>query len=171
MPAIYVCPKSQVPEVAARLKPSHLITLLDPADHMPTPEGIAALRHLRLGMNDIVHGAAEQTAPDEQHVREIIAFAQSWDRTRPMLIHCWAGISRSTATAFTVACMLNARGREERIATALRAASPFAYPNLRIVALADNLLDRDGRMVEAIDRMGPARQTYESELFSLGLEH
>jgi len=49
MPLIYVCPKSQVPDVAERLKPSHLITLLDPADHMPTPEGLAADRHLRLG--------------------------------------------------------------------------------------------------------------------------
>ena len=171
MSAVYVCPKSQVPDAAERLKPSHLITLLDPSDDMPTPEGVAAHRHLRLGMNDIVHGLPDQTPPDEQHVREIIAFAQTWDRKRPMLIHCWAGISRSTATAFTVLCLLNARGRERKIATALRSASPFAYPNLRIVALADNLLDRDGRMVEAIDQMGPARAAFESELFALEIEH
>jgi predicted protein tyrosine phosphatase len=171
MPLIYVCPKSQVPEVAERLKPSHLITLLDPADEMPTPEGIAALRHLRLGMNDVVQALPDHTPPDEQHVREIIAFAREWDRKRPMLIHCWAGISRSTATAFTVACMLNPHGREERIALALRAASPYAFPNSRIVAFADHLLGRGGRMVDAIDRMGPAQATYESRLFSLGLEH
>jgi predicted protein tyrosine phosphatase len=171
MPAIYVCPKSQVPDVSERLKPSHLITLLDPADHMPTPEGIAAQRHLRLGMNDVVHALPDHTPPDEQHLREIIAFAQSWDRSRPMLIHCWAGISRSTATAFTIACMINPHGREERIAKALRAASPYAYPNARIVALADHLLERKGRMVDAIDRMGPALATFESRLFSLGLEH
>jgi predicted protein tyrosine phosphatase len=171
MPAIYVCPKSLVPDASERLKPSHLITLLDPADHMPTPEGIAAQRHLRLGMNDVVHALPDHTPPDEQHLREIIAFAQSWDRSRPMLIHCWAGISRSTATAFTIACMINPHGREERIAQALRAASPYAYPNARIVALADHLLERKGRMVDAIDRMGPALAAFESRLFSLGLEH
>ena len=171
MPLIYVCPKSQVPDVAERLKPSHLITLLDPADHMPTPEGLAADRHLRLGMNDVVHGQPDQTPPDEQHVREIIAFAQTWDRRRPMLIHCWAGISRSTATAFTVACMLNPRGRERQIALALREAAAHAQPNLRIVALADALLDRDGRMVEAVDQMGPARAVYEGDLFALALKH
>jgi predicted protein tyrosine phosphatase len=88
-----------------------------------------------------------------------------------MLIHCWAGISRSTATAFTIACMINPHGREERIAQALRAASPYAYPNARIVALADHLLERKGRMVDAIDRMGPALAAFESRLFSLGLEH
>lgn len=171
MPLIYVCPKSQVPEVAERLRPSHLITLLDPRDEMPTPECVVSHRHLRLGLNDIVHALPDQTPPDEQHVREIIAFARDWDRKRPMLVHCWAGISRSTATAFTIACMVNPPGREERIAQALRAASPFAYPNARIVALADHLLSREGRMVEALDRMGPAIATYESQLFSLGLEH
>ncbi len=171
MSAIYVCPKSQVPDAAERLRPSHLITLLDPSDEMPTPEGIAAHRHLRLGMNDVVHALPDHTPPDEQHVREIIAFAQTWDRKRPMLVHCWAGISRSTATAFTVLCMLNPRGRETQIAVALRNAAAHAQPNLRIVALADHLLDRDGRMVEAVDQMGPARATYEGELFGLGLEH
>ena len=171
MPAIYVCPKSQVPDAAERLRPSHLITLLDPADEMATPEGIAAHRHLRLGMNDVVQALPDHTPPDEQHVREIIAFAQTWDRKRPMLIHCWAGISRSTATAFTIACMINPRGREGRIAMALRGASPYAYPNARIVALADHLLSRDGRMVDAIDQMGPAQATYESQLFALGLDH
>ena len=171
MPLIYVCPKSQVPEAAEQLRPSHLITLLDPADEMATPEGIPAHRHLKLGLNDIVQSLPDHTPPDEQHVREIIAFAQSWDRKRPMLIHCWAGISRSTATAFTVACMLTPHGREARIARALRAASPYAYPNTRIVAFADHLLGRDGRMVDAIDQMGPAEMTYESRLFSLGLEH
>jgi predicted protein tyrosine phosphatase len=171
MPAIFVCPKSQVPDAAARLKPSHLITLLDPRDEMPTPEGIAAHRHLRLGMNDVVQALPDHTPPDEQHVREIIAFAQDWDRKRPMLIHCWAGISRSTATAFTVLCMINPHGREALIAKAMRSASPHAYPNSRIVALADHLLARQGRMVDALDLMGPAQATYENQLFSLGLEH
>ena len=171
MPLIYVCPKSQVPEAAERLRPSHLITLLDPRDEMATPEGIPAHRHLRLGLNDIVQLLPDHTPPDEQHVREIIGFARDWDRKRPMLIHCWAGISRSTATAFTVACMLNPHGREERIARALRSASPTAYPNARIVALADHLLSRGRRMVDALDQMGPAQAAYEAQLFSLGLDH
>jgi predicted protein tyrosine phosphatase len=171
MPLIYVCPKSQVPDAAERLRPSHLITLLDPRDDMPTPECVPPQRHLRLGLNDVVQALPDHTPPDEQHVREIIAFAETWDRARPMLVHCWAGISRSTATAYAIACMLNKHGAEERIALALRAASPYAYPNARIVALADHLLKRDGRMVDALDRMGPAQAAYESQLFGLRLDH
>ncbi len=167
MPAIYVCPKSKVPDAARELRPSHLITLLDPADDMPTPEEIPGHRHLKLGLHDIATARPEYIAPDEQHVRELIAFARGWDRRQPMLIHCWAGISRSTASAFTVACMMNEPGREHEIARMLRARAAHAQPNPRIVALADALLDRDGRMVEAVDAMGPGSVVFEGVLFSL----
>ena len=167
MPAIYVCPKSKVPDAARELRPSHLITLLDPADEMPTPEDIPGHRHLRLGVHDIAIARPEFTAPDEQHVRELIAFARGWDRRQPMLIHCWAGISRSTATAFTIACLFNEPGREHDIARLLRARAAHAQPNPRIVALADALLDRDGRMVDAVDAMGPGSVVFEGVLFAL----
>jgi len=167
MPAIYVCPKSQVPDAARRLRPSHLVTLLDPADHMPTPDEVPGHRHLKLGMHDISAVRGDHIAPDEQHVRELIAFAKDWDRSQPMLIHCWAGISRSTASAFTIACMLNEPGSEADIARRLRKAAAHAQPNLRIVALADTILSRDGRMVEALDAMGPASVVFEGQLFAL----
>jgi predicted protein tyrosine phosphatase len=170
MPAIYVCPKSKVPDSVLRLRPSHLITLLDPADDMPTPDDFPGHRHLRLGMHDIATARPEYTAPDEMHVRELIAFARDWDRRQPMLIHCWAGISRSTASAFTVACMMTKPGDEQAIAQRLRKAAPHAQPNPRIVALADALLERDGRMVDAVDAMGPGEVVFEGRLFALTLE-
>ena len=167
MPAIYVCAKSQVADAARRLRPSHLITLLDPSDDMPTPEEVLGHCHLRLGVHDIATARPEFVAPDEMHVRELIAFAKLWDRKQPMLVHCWAGISRSTASAYTIACMLNEPGREHDIAMLLRRRAAHAQPNLRIVAIADALLSRDGRMVEAVDAMGPGRIAFEGELFSL----
>lgn len=170
MPAIYVCPKSKVPESVLRLRPSHLITLLDPADDMPTPDDFPGHRHLRLGMHDIAIARPEFTAPDEMHVRELIAFVRDWDRKHPILIHCWAGISRSTASAFTVACMVSAPGREHAIAQRLRQSAPHAQPNPRIVAFADAILERDGRMVDAIDTMGPASVVFEGHLFALSLD-
>ena len=169
MPAIYVCPKSKVPDSVQRLRPSHLITLLDPTDDMPTPDDVPGHRHLRLGLHDIATARADLTAPDEMHVRELIAFARDWDRSQPMLIHCWAGISRSTASAFAIACMMTAPGREHELARRLRENAPHAQPNPRIVAFADALLDRDGRMLDAIDAMGPAEIVFEGRLFALPL--
>ena len=71
-----------------------------------------------------------------------------------MLIHCWAGISRSTGTAFVIACERSPEADERHIALALRRAAPHALPNRRIVGLADQLMGRGGRMVAALDAMG-----------------
>ena len=87
-------------------------------------------------------------------MERILAFAQDWDEQAPMLIHCWAGISRSTATAFTLACARNPQADELEIALRMRRASPSAFPNRRIVALADDILGRRGRMLEAVEAMG-----------------
>lgn len=167
MPAIHVSPKSKVPALSLQIRPSHLITLLDPDDLMPTPEGISGHRHLRLGMHDVTSERALHTPPDEMHVRELLDFAKSWDRSQPMIVHCWAGISRSTASAFAIACMLNVPGREREIAMLMRQRAPHAQPNSRIVAFADHLLERQGRMVDAVDAMGPGRVVFEGVPFAL----
>src|SRR5262249_38174958 len=74
---------------------------------------------------------------------------------KPLVVHCYAGISRSTAGAYVAACALNPRRDELAIARQLRRASATATPNSRFVALADRMLCREGRMVAAIDAIGP----------------
>ncbi len=86
-----------------------------------------------------------------------------------MLIHCFAGVSRSTAAAFIAACALAPKRDEIDIAHALRAASPTATPNARLVALADHALGRSGRMNEAIAAIGRGRDCFEGEPFALEL--
>jgi predicted protein tyrosine phosphatase len=87
-----------------------------------------------------------------------------------MVVHCYAGISRSTAAAFTAACALNPQRDEMQIARAIRAASHTAQPNAAIVAIADTLLKRNGRMVRAVEAMGPAHFAEEGVPFRLDLE-
>jgi predicted protein tyrosine phosphatase len=151
---LIVCGLSEVERLVALRRPSHLVTLLDPASMIETPAGLAARRHLRVGVNDIAEPMEGLVLPGEQVVSDLIAFARDWDESAPMLIHCWAGISRSTAAAFTIACERSAPGKEADIAWALREAAPHAYPNRRIVALADDLLGRQGRMVDAVEAIG-----------------
>lgn len=149
---IIVCPLSHVADQVAARRPSHLITLLDPADMIPTPEGVA--RHLRVGVNDIPEPTEGLIHPEETHVRQILDFARDWDARAPMLVHCWAGISRSTATAFILACERNPAVSEHLIAWTLRTAARHAYPNRALVALGDDLLGRGGRMVDAVEAIG-----------------
>ncbi len=153
---IIVCPLSHVGAVVRARRPSHLITLLNPEDLglVETPESIAAERHLRLGVSDIADPIEGLTAPQEAHVLTALEFARGWGETSPLLVHCWAGISRSTATAFVLACDRNPEASETAIARALREAAPHACPNRRIVRLADDILGRGGRMADAIERIG-----------------
>ena len=108
--------------------------------------------------------------PGEAHVTRLIEFVTGWDRAAPMVVHCYAGISRSTASAFAAACMLNPHRDEIAIARQIRAASPIAQPNRLIVSLADKALGRDGRMLRALDEMGPGSMTVEGRPFQLDLD-
>ena len=109
------------------------------------------------------------TAPAEEHVARLIDFVGRWDRAAPMVVHCYAGISRSTAGAFVAACALNPERDEQQIAWEIRRASRTATPNPRIVSLADQLLKRDGRMIRAIETIGPGDFATEGHPFRLDI--
>jgi predicted protein tyrosine phosphatase len=166
---IIVCPLSHVPEVIAARRPSHLVTLLGPASMIETPQGIEPERHLRLGLHDITDPAEDMILPTASHMGELLAFGAGWTGEAPVLVHCWAGISRSTASAFILACARNPKADEAMIAKALRRASPTAAPNRRLVALADDLLRRDGRMSRAVEAIGAGDTTQEGRPFDLAL--
>lgn len=153
--AIFVCPLSRVDELIAARRPSRVVSLLDPATRFPDAARHGIQHHHRVEIHDITEEVAGWTCPSVPHVRSLLAFLQAWDRAEgALLVHCYAGISRSTATAFIAACLHNPGAPESAIAKALRAASPSATPNRRIVGLADKELRRDGRMLAAIDSIG-----------------
>ena len=151
---LIICGLSEVPRLIEARRPSHLVTLLDPASMIDTPAGVGAERHLRLAVNDIVVPTEGLVAPTARLVEDLLAFGADWDETAPMLIHCWAGISRSTACAFILACERSPEADERAIALAMRQAAPHAFPNRRIVALADDMMNRRGRMLDAVEAMG-----------------
>jgi predicted protein tyrosine phosphatase len=164
---IHVCPLSAVDTLIAAHGPSHVVTLINRDLMIDTPAGIAPENHLKLGMNDIAAPADGFVAPGEAHVADLLRFTLAWDRRAPMLIHCWAGISRSTAAAFVALCALNPEADELAVARTLRGASPEATPNARIVALADGALGRQGRMVAAVAAIGRGELAIAGRPFAL----
>jgi predicted protein tyrosine phosphatase len=87
-----------------------------------------------------------------------------------MVVHCYAGISRSTAGAYVAACALSEKRSELAIAQELRRASATATPNARIVFLGDRMLGRGGRMTAAVESIGRGALAYEADPFQLSLE-
>jgi predicted protein tyrosine phosphatase len=156
MPLILVTPLSVLPDMLRTYQPSHLVSLLSPEFMIETPGGFPAARHLRLAVHDICDPQDGKCQPGEEHVASLVEFTRGWDAKRPMIIHCWAGISRSMATAFTVLCDRAWKGAEFRLAREIRARAPHAYPNRAIVRHADAQLERGGAMIKAVEEMGPA---------------
>lgn len=170
MPAVHVCPLSQVAATVEASGASHLITLINVATPVARPDSIPADNHLFIGINDIVEPMDGMVLPAEDHVRTLIRFVEGWDQKRPLVVHCFAGISRSTAAAYIALCVARPERDEREIAQALRQASPLATPNALLVAIADRLLERDGRMAAAIEEIGRGDTAVENVPFVLPLE-
>ncbi len=164
---IIVGPLNKVQPLIDEHGVKHVVTLLAPDTPHDAPVGIMPDRHLKLYFHDIVQHMDGHTPPRAADAERLIAFFQSWDRQDPMLVHCWAGISRSTAAAYTALCMFRPDASEEELAQELRAASPSATPNRLIVSLADEVLGRDGRMVKAIEKIGRGADAFEGTPFVL----
>jgi predicted protein tyrosine phosphatase len=170
MPLILVTPLSAVEGTIRRYKPSHMVTLLSPEHMIDTPAGFDRARHLKVGVNDVADEYASEMPPSEKHVADLIAFGRAWDAKAPILIHCWAGVSRSMASAFTLLCDRLGPGREFEIAQAMRARAPHAFPNPLIVSHADKALARDGRMIAAANSIGRGVIVAEGECVEFPLD-
>lgn len=166
---IHVCSLARLHATVDETGASHIVTLLRLTDRAKRPDHIAPENHLILGLDDIAEAIDGQILPADEHVERLLAFAAKWDRKAPMVVHCFAGISRSTAAAFTAACALNPNRDEMQIARAIRDASPTAMPNIRIVAIADRMLQRDGRMIRAVEALGRGQEAMEGHPFRLDL--
>ena len=169
MPHIVVSPLSRLAESATRFGARDMVTLINIGTPVMRPLEIAEDRHLFLGFNDIIEPMEGMTLPAADHIESLLAFGKRWDRQAPLLIHCFAGISRSTAGAYITALSLNPALDEAALAQALRRNAPSATPNTRLIALADDILGRRGRMVDAINAIGRGEEAFEGTPFILPL--
>jgi predicted protein tyrosine phosphatase len=167
---IHVCPLARLAETVEETGARHVVSLIGDEMSLERPACIAPENHLWIRMHDISTPLDGYILPDEEHIAGLLGFVRDWDRRTPLVMHCFAGISRSTASAYASVCALSPQRDEASIARALRQASPTATPNIRIVSLADRLLGRDGRMIAAIETIGRGVMATEADPFRLDLE-
>ena len=130
---------------------SHVVSLLDP--DWPDPDGWAALspvEHHRFHMHDIVSDMPGWRPPLEEDVERLLEVGDllALSDVDHLLVHCHFGRSRSTAAALILKTQHHP-GRETEAAEALLAVRNPLWPNSRMVAYADRLLERDGRLMAA----------------------
>jgi predicted protein tyrosine phosphatase len=163
MSRILIAPYAALAETVRRHRPSHVLSVLsDP--FVETPKEIEPHRHLRISVDDIIEPDSLFVLPSSDHIAQILAFARSWDRKQPFLVHCWAGVSRSSAAACILLNDIHGPGHEGTIARGLRFHAPHAHPNRLMIRHADALMRRNRRMIEAVDAMGEANPATQGEV-------
>jgi predicted protein tyrosine phosphatase len=90
-------------------------------------------------------------APQEHHIDAILSFGEDLYRDSPghLLVHCWMGLSRSTA-ATAILLSQRAAGSEALAFDRVFAVRPRSWPNARMIELADRLLGRRGALMSAL---------------------
>ncbi len=167
---LHVCSLAALPDTVRATGASHVLTVMANVDQVQRPPSVLPANHLKVSMDDITEQMDGFVAPSDAHIERVLTFVRGWDRRAPMVVHCYAGISRSTASAFAAVCALNPHRDEMAIARQIREASPIASPNRLIVSLADKALGREGRMLRALDAMGPGTMSVEGRPFRVDLE-
>jgi predicted protein tyrosine phosphatase len=163
---IIVCPLHAVPRLVDGGDITHVMSLLGPETPHLTLARLQPKCHLQLTFHDIAEPVDGFTAPGREHVEQMLDFVTTWQPPASLLIHCWAGISRSTAAAFAAMCALKSEEDEAEIAWTLRRMAPTASPNRLIVKHADQILGRRGRMIAAVEAIGRGAHAYEGSVFS-----
>ncbi len=164
---LIITPLEDLGKVLDEHHSAHVCGLLSP--QMPHPDlDIPAERRLKLSFHDLARPRAGFIPASEDDVRALVDFAHAWrvDGSGPLVLHCWAGISRSPAAAFIVRCALEPQCDEMELAHTLRTVAPFATPNPLLVELADRTLERGGRMIAAIAAIGRGREAFLGEPFT-----
>ena len=131
---------------------THVLSILDPGWPEPEPLSIFDVhRRLRLRFHDVIESQPGWIAPERWDVELLLAFARGLDASEEthLLIHCHAGVSRSTAAAALVLAQTRADRPADEVLREIVRLRPRAWPNLRILELGDDILGRGGEIVEA----------------------
>ena len=129
-----------------------VLSILDP--EWPDPAAFAGFpphRRLALRFHDIIDPAPARLPPSRADVERLLAFASELSE-RPdghLLVHCHAGVSRSTAATALILAQAHPERTAEEVLEAVARLRPRAWPNLRMLELGDALLGRDGKIVGA----------------------
>lgn len=157
-----ICGVDEVPGMLTRFSPSHIISISDPDEEpFDFPTQINVLRLAFFDLHTLTGMIAKTlTARDRgdypciDHAQAVIDFGRSLPDGARILIHCHAGVSRSTAAGFLLVAA-RMPGNEHVAFDLIKAIRPVAQPNRLLVLHGDRLLGAEKRMIRCVDRGRP----------------
>ena len=157
--SLAICGLSELPTVVERQRPTHVISITDPNDEpLDFPEAVAVLRLAFWDVHVIDGMVARKLSPHDSdaypsavHALAILDFGRQVPAEARVLVHCWAGVSRSSAAAYLLCCQA-IPGDEWSAFQLIKVLRPQAQPNPLLVRFADKLLGAEGRMAACLWR-------------------
>jgi len=153
-------------EAFQNFQPTHIISILSEDEPRPVFEGLDKDHHLKLYV-ECETGPAAHNITAKQRTQLIVSSFENWADSEKILVHCAKGVSRSMAAAFILLCMAYPEKSEADIAREIRKAAPHADPCLFMIDHADEVLNRNGRMFDAIDDLPPSQTTIDAPIVLL----
>ena len=138
---------------------THVLSITDPdITDLPVFERYGPHRRTVLRFHDAIEPGPEVVLPRAEDVAAILAFGRELDpddlaEAGHLLIHCHMGISRSSAAMTMLVAQAHPEQDEAEVADHIRSIRPIAWPNLRMITFADEMLGRDGRLIQAVGRL------------------
>lgn len=153
---LIIGPRCDLPVAHTKYGADVVISIFESFDFMknedPTPEGIIKTLHHRFYFDDLnAKSRGQSNAPKESDVRNILALLP-FLKDRKVYIHCFAGVSRSTASAYALYCAMLGPGKEKEAIELVESSAPYGgiWPNDLITEYADEILERKGAMIKAL---------------------
>lgn len=153
-----ICGISELPDQSAR-SVTHVLSILDPEHpELEVFETYEFHHRTELRFHDVINSAPGMILPEPEHVEAILRFGEDLAQTGPsrseghLLVHCHMGLSRSTAAMLTLLAQTYPDQSEDRLLERLVEIRPQAWPNSRMIQFADDLLSRNGQLIEALRR-------------------
>ncbi len=159
--SLIIGPRYELPEAYTKYGARAVISIFEAQEKgnckEPTPDGVERINHYKFYFDDVYIGTNFdwKEAPTEEDIKNILELYPKYLPKKedcPVYVHCFAGVSRSSAVTFSLYCKAMGEGREYEAMELTDKSAPHKgiWPNDIIVELADKILNRNGKMIQAV---------------------
>ena len=151
---IIICGLADIQNCVDKYSPDKMLTIINKNFSPETPQGMDKSRHIKMLIDDISEPRDGFILPEKHHAQELLDFTNDWDISKPLLVHCHMGISRSTATSLGVAAKYDPENIET-IIEKLKEIAPHASPNKIMTQYYDEILGLNSRLFSSLSFFDP----------------
>lgn len=151
---IIICGLADIQNCVDKYNPDKMLTIINKNFSPETPQGMDKSRHIKMLIDDISEPRDGFILPEKHHAQELLDFTNDWDISKPLLVHCHMGISRSTATSLGVAAKYDPENIEIIIEN-LKEIAPHASPNKIMTQYYDEILGLNSRLFSSLAFFDP----------------